>query len=96
LSPKEKAEHFRTLHVRKAVGAVQYLGSGQRKGPSRHPARTQSRTGSWSVANANGYADGERVPLDFAIDNLLRIVQAVDLPVTVDLGERFMARTPQQ
>jgi 2-methylisocitrate lyase-like PEP mutase family enzyme len=42
-------------------------------------------TGSWSVAAAFGFADGEQLPLDLAIDNLERIVAAVDLPVTLDL-----------
>ena len=46
-------------------------------------------TGSWSVAAANGFADGERVPLDLAIDNLARIVRATDLPVTVDLESGY-------
>ena len=41
-------------------------------------------TGSASVAMANGFGDGERVPIDFALDNARRIVGAVDLPVTVD------------
>jgi 2-methylisocitrate lyase-like PEP mutase family enzyme len=36
-------------------------------------------TGSWSVANANGFADGERIPLALAIDNLRRIVGATQL-----------------
>ena len=42
-------------------------------------------TGSWPVAAAHGYADGEQIPLDLAMDNLRRIVAAVDLPVSVDL-----------
>jgi len=41
-------------------------------------------TGSASVAEANGFTDGEEVPMDFAIANAKRIVSAVDLPVTVD------------
>lgn len=41
-------------------------------------------TGSASVAMANGFSDGEEVPLDFALANARRIVEAVDLPVTVD------------
>jgi methylisocitrate lyase len=41
------------------------------------------------VAAANGFADGERVPLDLAIDNLARIVKATDLPVTVDLESGY-------
>ena len=46
-------------------------------------------TGSWSVANANGFADGERMPLALAIDNLRRIVGATDLPVTIDLESGY-------
>lgn len=46
-------------------------------------------TGSWSVAAANGYADGERLPFAFAMDNLRRIVAAVALPVTVDLESGY-------
>jgi 2-methylisocitrate lyase-like PEP mutase family enzyme len=42
-------------------------------------------TGSWSVAAAQGYADGQEIPFDFALANLKRIVASVDLPVTIDL-----------
>jgi len=41
-------------------------------------------TGSASVAMANGFGDGEQVPIEFALANAKRIVEAVDLPVTVD------------
>jgi 2-methylisocitrate lyase-like PEP mutase family enzyme len=41
-------------------------------------------TGSASVAAANGFADGEGLPIEFALANAARIVAAVDLPVTVD------------
>jgi len=41
-------------------------------------------TGSASVAMANAFGDGEEVPMDFALANAKRIVEAVDLPVTVD------------
>ncbi|MCI0601936.1 isocitrate lyase/phosphoenolpyruvate mutase family protein [bacterium] len=42
-------------------------------------------TGSWSVAAAHGFPDGEKLPLDSALANLKRIVESVDLPVTIDL-----------
>jgi len=42
-------------------------------------------TGSWSVAAAFGFEDGEKLPLDLAVENLRRIVASVDLPVTIDL-----------
>ncbi|MCL6741833.1 isocitrate lyase/phosphoenolpyruvate mutase family protein [Sphingomonas sp. RB56-2] len=41
-------------------------------------------TGSASVAMANGFGDGQQVPLEFALGNAKRIVGSVDLPVTVD------------
>ncbi len=41
-------------------------------------------TGSWSVAAAQGFADGEAMPLDLALANLARICATVALPVSVD------------
>jgi 2-methylisocitrate lyase-like PEP mutase family enzyme len=41
-------------------------------------------TGSHPVADANGYADGQQVPMDFAFANAKRIADAVELPLTVD------------
>jgi len=48
-------------------------------------------TGSWSVAHANGYDDGEQTPLALAIDNLRRIACVIDLPVTIDLESGYGA-----
>lgn len=41
-------------------------------------------TGSWSVAAAHGYADGQAIPLDLVCLIAGRIVATVDLPVTID------------
>jgi 2-methylisocitrate lyase-like PEP mutase family enzyme len=41
-------------------------------------------TGSHPVADANGWPDGQKVPIDFALANAKRIVEAVELPLTVD------------
>jgi 2-methylisocitrate lyase-like PEP mutase family enzyme len=46
-------------------------------------------TGSWSVAAANGFSDGEDVPIDLAIDNLAKIARATALPVTVDIESGY-------
>jgi len=46
-------------------------------------------TGSWSVAAAHGFEDGEKLPLQLAIENLRRIVAATSLPVTVDLESGY-------
>lgn len=42
-------------------------------------------TGSWGVAAAHGYKDGEDFPLELAIANLRHIVRVTELPVTIDL-----------
>src|SRR3954453_19502841 len=41
-------------------------------------------TGSHPVADANGFADGQKVPIDLALANAKRIVEAVEVPLTVD------------
>lgn len=52
-------------------------------------------TGSWAVAVAHGFKDGEQLPLDLVIANLQRIVTSIDLPVTVDLESGY-GRTPDE
>src|SRR5207249_105084 len=39
---------------------------------------------SYAVAQANGFDDGEKMPLDLVLANLARIVASVDLPVSLD------------
>lgn len=52
-------------------------------------------TGSWSVAAAHGYDDGEKLPFDVALANLQRIIASVDLPVTIDF-EGGYGQSPRQ
>jgi len=42
-------------------------------------------TGSWPVSAAHGFPDGEKIPLGLMLDNLQRIVNTVEIPVSVDL-----------
>ncbi len=46
-------------------------------------------TGSHPVADANGWPDGQKVPIDFAFANAKRIVNAVELPVTIDFESGY-------
>src|SRR6478735_6094925 len=46
-------------------------------------------TGSHPVADANGWPDGQQVPLDFALANAARIVVAVEVPLTVDFESAY-------
>ncbi len=41
-------------------------------------------TGSWSMAAAHGYEDGEAIPLDFCLEIVRCICATVDVPVSVD------------
>lgn len=52
-------------------------------------------TGSHPVADANGFEDGQGVPLDFALDNARRIAAAVQLPLTVDFESAY-STDPEQ
>jgi 2-methylisocitrate lyase-like PEP mutase family enzyme len=46
-------------------------------------------TGSHPVADANGWPDGEQVPIDFVLANAKRIADAVELPLTVDFESAY-------
>ncbi|NUO71511.1 MAG: isocitrate lyase/phosphoenolpyruvate mutase family protein [Frateuria sp.] len=85
----EKARQFHSLHVR---GQPLVLFNAWDAGSARAVADAGARaiaTGSWSVAAANGFADGEQLPCALALDNLRRIVAAVTQPVTVDLESGY-------
>ena len=89
---RSRADEFRRLHV---AGDPLVLFNAWDAGSARAVAAGGARaiaTGSWSVAAAHGYPDGESLPLDLAIGNLERIVRAVDLPVTIDLESGYGAR----
>jgi 2-methylisocitrate lyase-like PEP mutase family enzyme len=81
---KEKAELFAELHVKgDPLILFNIWDAGSSKAVKDAGAKAIA-TGSWSVAAADGYADGEEMPLDLALANLGRIVANVDLPVTID------------
>src|SRR5215211_5314246 len=68
----KKADDFRALHV---PGRPFVLFNIWDPGTAKAVAASGARaiaTGSWSVAAANGFSDGEDVPLDLVIDNLAR------------------------
>jgi|SRR5215813_1680827 len=84
-----KAEQFRALHTPgKPLVLYNVWDAGSAKAVAAAGAKAIA-TGSWSVAKANGFEDGERIPLAMAIDNLRRIVGVTSLPVTVDLESGY-------
>jgi 2-methylisocitrate lyase-like PEP mutase family enzyme len=84
MNQTEKAKHFGALHVKgsplvlynawDAGSAKSILGAGAKA----------IATGSWSVAAAQGYRDGEEMPVDFVERIVARIVSSIDIPVSVD------------
>lgn len=85
----DKAQLFHSLHVR---GQPLVLFNAWDAGSARAVAEAGAKaiaTGSWSVAAANGFKDGEHLPFAFAQDNLRRIVAAVEQPVTIDLESGY-------
>lgn len=80
----ERAHTFAALHV-KGDPLILYniWDAGTAKALQEVGAKAIA-TGSWSVANAHGYADGEKLPLATVLNNLREIVDQVELPVTLD------------
>jgi methylisocitrate lyase len=86
---RRKVEQFRALHIRGTpLILFNIWDPGSAKAVAAGGAKAIA-TGSWAVANANGFSDGERIPRALAIDNLRRIVGATDLPVTIDLESGY-------
>ena len=84
MNQNEKAAHFASLHV-PGIPCVLYniWDAGSAQAVERAGAKAIA-TGSWSVAAAQGYEDGERIPLDFVERIVQRICTSTALPVTVD------------
>lgn len=84
-SPSVLARTFRSLHVPgRPLVLFNVWDAGSAKAVAAAGARALA-TGSWSVAAAHGFADGEQMPFDLCLANLQRIAGATDLPVTIDL-----------
>lgn len=84
MTPTDKARQFAALHVR---GAPLILFNIWDAGSAQAVAKagaTAVATSSWAVAAAHGFADGEAVPLDFALTIAERVAAAVPLPATLD------------
>jgi len=79
-----QAERFAALHVKGDPVILYNIWDAGSAGAVRDAGAKAIATGSAPVAMAQGYADGQNIPLDAALENARRIVAAVDLPVTLD------------
>ena len=85
----QRAKRFRKLHVPgEPLVLFNVWDVGSAKAVAEAGAMALA-TSSRAVSEANGYSDGEHTPLAFAIDNLRRIIEATELPVTVDLESGY-------
>lgn len=94
MTPKEKAELFKSLHV-KGTPVILFniwdAGSGRTLEQAGAKALA---TGSWSVAAAQGFDDGESIPLPLVLANIKQIVDSVALPVTLDFETGYATDLP--
>ncbi|WP_343726324.1 isocitrate lyase/phosphoenolpyruvate mutase family protein [Burkholderia seminalis] len=92
MGSNEKGATFRSLH---RAGQPLTLFNVWDAGSARTAADAGAvalATGSWSVAAANGFTDGEQMPRALMMEVLERITRATSLPVTVDLESGYGER----
>ena len=95
MTQNEKAQYFKSLHIKSnPVILFNIWDAGSAKTVEAAGAKVLA-TGSAPVAAAFGYADGENIPLDMALANIARIVNATELPVSMDI-EGGYGSTPDE
>jgi 2-methylisocitrate lyase-like PEP mutase family enzyme len=84
MSQKEKAAAFGALHQKGNPLLIYNIwDAGTAKAVADAGAKALG-TGSWSVAAAQGYSDGEKLPVEALLTTVRSITSAVDLPLSVD------------
>jgi 2-methylisocitrate lyase-like PEP mutase family enzyme len=84
MNQNDKAERFAELHVKgRPVILYNAWDAGSAKAILAAGAQAIA-TSSWSVAEAQGYRDGEAIPIALAEEIVGRIAATIDAPVTVD------------
>lgn len=91
MNQNEKAEAFGALH-QKGDPVVLYniWDAGTAKAVADAGAKALA-TGSWSVAAAHGYADGEKLPMSVLVETAKSITAVIDLPLSVDFEGAYSA-----
>ncbi len=84
MSQAEKAVRFAGLHQKGNPVVLYNIWDAAGAKVLAEAGASAVATGSWSVAAAQGYEDGEVIPLDFVVRIVGRICASVDLPVSVD------------
>ena len=84
MNQAKKAKYFASLH-RKGAPVLLYNAWDSGSAVTIQGAGAKAiATSSWSVADAQGYEDGEQIPRELVEQIVARITAKVDVPVTVD------------
>ena len=84
MNQTEKAARFAALHIKNTpLLLYDAWGAGSAKAILDTGAKAIA-TSSWAVAEAQGYRDGEAIPIELAEQIIARIAATVDAPVTAD------------
>lgn len=87
----ENAQYFRSLHTPQTPLLLYNIwDAGSAKAVERAGAKAIA-TSSWSVAAAQGYADGEQLPFENMLAAVVRIAKSVKVPVTIDFEGGYAA-----
>ena len=84
MSQTDKANVFKDLHVSGTPLVLYNIWDAGSAAAVAKAGATAIATGSWSVAGAQGYPDGEAIPMDFLLQIAARIAATCDLPLSVD------------
>src|SRR6202048_4084056 len=84
MNQTDKAKRFAELHMK---GTPLLLFNAWDAGSAKSIVAAGAQaiaTSSWSVAEAQGYRDGEAIPIELAEQIIARIAATIDVPVSVD------------
>jgi 2-methylisocitrate lyase-like PEP mutase family enzyme len=80
----EKAKAFAALHAKGSPLVLYNIWDAGTAGAVASAGAKALATGSWSVAAAHGFGDGEKVPFPFLAEIARLIAASTDLPLSVD------------
>lgn len=90
-NPSQKAQDFAALHIPgDPLVLYNIWDAGSAAAVVKAGAKAVA-TGSWSVAGAQGYGDGEQIPLSLLVQIAERISQTADVPLSVDFEGGYAA-----
>ena len=84
MEQSDKARNFAALHVKGEPLVIFNAWDAGTANAAQEIGAKAIATGSYAVALAHGFEDGERIPLDLVLANLERIARAVKVPVSLD------------